>query len=184
MKIFFLATYLFSKLLPLLLLPLGASLLLIFISLKQRYWNLIKIAFIILWGFSLGLPSEIIWRWIEHPWNRLNTSQVSQADAIIVLSGGSLQKVPGNTKTFEWIDPDRFLAGIELFEAKKAPKILFTGVVNPYYKEIPPEGNIYIKKAIELGIPKNSISTTKKVFNTSDESKAIKEILNKEISQP
>ena len=49
---------------------------------------------------------------------------------------------------------------------------------------MPPKGNIYIEKAIKLGIPKNAISNTRKVFNTADESSAIKEILNQKIPQP
>ncbi len=61
---------------------------------------------------------------------------------------------------------------------------MFTGGTNPYNPEMPPEGNIYIKKAIDLGIPKTALSTTKRVFNTSEESKAIREILKEEDTQP
>ena len=94
------ATYLFSKLLPLLVLPLGASLLILFISLKKQSRYSIQVVFVILWSFSIGLTSEILWRWVEYPWQRLNENQVSKADAIVVLSGGSLQKVSSDTNFF------------------------------------------------------------------------------------
>ena len=39
------------------------------------------------------------------------------ADGIVVLSIGR-QSPPGNKEIIEWNDPDRFLAGLELYKAK------------------------------------------------------------------
>ena len=50
------------------------------------------------------------------------------------------------------------------------------------YPGLPPEGNIYIKEAISLGIPKKDLFTTYSVTNTLQEAKAVKKILNNEIS--
>ena len=85
---------------------------------------------------------------------------------------------PGNSKEIEWGDPDRFFAGLGLYNSGKADKIIFTGGVNPLASDLPPEGNIYIKKAISFGIPAKDLFTTYPVLNTYEEAKAVREILD------
>ena len=126
---------------------------------------------------SNGIISNLLFKSIEHPWKRLSISDVSKSDAIVVLSGGR-HKPPGNAGIIEWNDPDRFISGIKLYKANKANKLIFTGGFNPFKKNIPLEGNIYIQEALLLGIPKNDLHTTTFVMNTSQEAKAIKEKLN------
>ena len=46
---------------------------------------------------------------------------------------------------------------------------MFTGGVNPYRPELPPEGDIHFKEAISYGIPSSLFFTTKKVLNTFEE---------------
>ena len=80
--------YLLSKVLPLALLPLGLSLLLLFLGLIGRWrWPVIT-AVVLLWIFSLGLVSQNLWRWLEAPWQRRPAAAASSAEAIVVLSGG------------------------------------------------------------------------------------------------
>ena len=87
---------------------------------------------------------------------------------------------PGNTKIIEWYDPDRFLAGIDLYKANKSNRLIFTGGINPLSSDLPPEGDIYIKEAISMGLPKEDLFTTYPVNNTLQEAKAIKKLLNDE----
>lgn len=84
---------------------------------------------------------------------------------------------PGDAKIIEWNDPDRFMAGIKLLKGKKAEKLVFTGGISPYTKDLPPEGDINYKEAISLGIKENKILTTKSVLNTYEEANAVKEIM-------
>ena len=126
---------------------------------------------------SNGIISNLLFKYIEHPWKRLSISDVSKSDAIVVLSGGR-HKPPGNSGIIEWNDPDRFISGIKLYKANKANKLIFTGGFNPFKKNMPLEGNIYIQEALLLGIPKSDLHTTTFVMNTSQEAKAIKEKLN------
>ena len=130
--------------------------------------------------FSNGLVSDALWRLLEYPWKRLDYSSVDYSDGIVVLSS-SRHLPPGNTKIVEWHDPDRFLAGIDLYKAEKANRLIFTGGINPFSSGLPPEGNIYIMEAISMGIPKKDLFTTYPVTNTLQEAKAIKELLNSEI---
>ena len=137
-------------------------------------------AFIFLFIFSNGLFADILWRLLEHPWKRLDYSLVSPSDGIVVLSGGR-HLPPGNTKIIEWYDPDRFLAGIDLYKANKSNRLIFTGGINPLSSDLPPEGDIYIKEAISMGLRKEDLFTTYPVNNTLQEAKAIKKLLNDEL---
>ena len=130
--------------------------------------------------FSNGIFSDILWRFLEHPWERLDYSLVTPSDGIVVLSGG--RQLPlGNTKIIEWHDPDRFFAGIDLYNANKSTRLIFTGGVNPFSPNLPLEGDIYISEAISMGIPKENLFTTYRVNNTMQEAKAINKLLNIEI---
>ena len=131
--------------------------------------------------FSNGVFSNTLWRLLEHPWERLDYSMVNSADGIVVLSGGGINLSPVNKKIIEWNDPDRFLAGIDLYKANKSNRLIFTGGINPLISGLPPEGDIYIKEALSMGIPKEDLFTTYPVSNTLEEAKAIKKLLNDEI---
>ena len=137
-------------------------------------------ALIFLVIFSNGLFADILWRLLEHPWKRLDYSLVTPSDGIVVLSGGR-HLPPGNTKIIEWYDPDRFLAGIDLYKANKSNRLIFTGGINPLTSDLPPEGDVYIEEAVSMGLPKEDLYTTYPVNNTLQEAKAIKKLLNNEI---
>ena len=137
-------------------------------------------ALIFLIIFSNGLFADILWRLLEHPWKRLDYSLVAPSDGIVVLSGRR-HLPPGNTKIIEWYDPDRFLAGIDLYKANKSNRLIFTGGINPLSSDLPPEGDVYIKEAVSIGLPKEDLYTTYPVNNTLQEAKAIKKLLNNEI---
>ncbi len=134
--------------------------------------------------FSNGVISEGLWRFIENPWERLEISAVNSTDGIVVLSGGR-HLPPGNTKIIEWSDPDRFLAGINLYKAKKSNRLIFTGGIggiNQSASGLPPEGDIYIREAISMGIPRRNLFTTYPVNNTYQEARAVKKLLIDELS--
>ena len=154
------------------------TLLLVFIFRKKV--KFIYSAFIFLIIFSNGLFADILWRLLEYPWKRLDYSLVAPSDGIVVLSS-SRHLPPGNTKIIEWYDPDRFIAGIDLYKENKSNSLIFTGGINPLTSNLPPEGDIYIKEAISMGIPKEDLFTTYPVHNTLQEAKAIKKLLNNEI---
>ncbi len=118
---------------------------------------------------------------MEHPWRRLEYSSIKSADGIVVLSGGGIGPV-GVSNIIEWNDPDRFLAGIELYNTKKSPKLIFTGGANPLNPSKSTEGGFYQREALYMGIPKKDILVTKRIFNTLQEAKAIKELFNKELN--
>ena len=168
--------YLLSKLLPLAVLPLGLSLILLVVGLiGRRRWPVIA-ALLLLWVFSLGLMSQSLWRWLEAPWQRRAATAAPSADAIVVLSGGR-HPAPGAARVSEWRDPDRFLAGLDLYRAGKAPLLLFTGGASPFRPGQPQEGQRYLQEALQLGIPEAAMASTSSVVNTAEEAVAIRRLL-------
>ena len=161
--------------------PLGIVLILLFVFFLRKQTKFIYSAFILLIVFSNGLFSDTLWRLLEYPWKRLDYSLVDSSDGIVVLSSRR-HLPPGKTKIIEWNDPDRFLAGITLYKARKSNRLIFTGGINPLASDLPPEGDIYIKEAVSMGIPIDDLFTTNPVTNTLQEAKAIKKLLNNEIS--
>tara|TARA_B100000212_G_scaffold341629_1_gene325361 strand:+ start:688 stop:1386 length:699 start_codon:yes stop_codon:yes gene_type:complete len=152
--------------------------LLVFIFRKKAKFVYSALSLLII--FSNGLFADILWRLLEYPWQRLDYSLVAPSDGIVVLSGG--RHLPlGNTEIIEWHDPDRFFAGINLYKANKSNRLIFTGGINPLTSDLPPEGDIYIKEAVSMGVPKEDLFTTNPVNNTFQEAKAIKQLLNDEI---
>ena len=168
--------YLLSKVLPLLVLPLGAALgLLALAVLQRRHWPVVA-AMSLLWIFSTGVVSQLLWREVEHPWQRRSVERAPLADAILVLSGGR-HPAPGPAQISEWHDPDRFLAGVALFQSGRASRLLFTRGQNPFHPGLPPEGELYRAEAVDLGVPATSIGLTDRVTNTAQEANAIRRLL-------
>ena len=118
---------------------------------------------------------------LEYPWKRVDYSSIGVADGIVVLGTGR-NLPPGNSKIIEWNDPDRFFAGINLYKASKSYRLIFTGGINPFNLDIPPEGNIYVREAIEFGIPRSDLFTTYPVSNTFEEAKAIRKMFENQIN--
>ena len=165
-----------SKILPLAILPFGFSLILLLIGLITRWRWPVCMALTFLWFFSLGLVSQSLWRWLETPWQRRFAMDAPPADAIVVLSGGR-HPAPGAAHVSEWEDPDRFFAGLDLFRAGKAPRLLFTGGANPFRLGQFPEGQRYLQEAALLGLPEAAMASTPPVFNTADEAVAFRPLL-------
>ena len=93
-----------------------------------------------------------------------------------MLSGGR-HPAPGTAKVSEWHDPDRFLAGLDLYRQGKAPRLLFTGGASPFRPGQPPEGQRYLEEAEQLGIPAAAMQSTPPVVNTAQEAVAIRQLL-------
>jgi uncharacterized SAM-binding protein YcdF (DUF218 family) len=113
---------------------------------------------------------------LEYPYQPIPISSIKENDAVIVLSG-MLNQV-GNKKysTYEFNDPDRFFAGIDLIKQSKADKLIFTAGQLPWSDNGLPEGYVLKDKAISLGVP-GVILVTEKVKNTYEESLAVTKII-------
>jgi len=113
---------------------------------------------------------------LEYPYQPIPMSSIKENDAIVVLSGGLHQAGNKKYSTYEFNDPDRFFAGIDLIKQSKADKLIFTAGQLPWSDNGLPEGYVLKDKAISLGVP-GVILVTEKVKNTYEESIAVTKIV-------
>ncbi len=113
---------------------------------------------------------------LESSYKPIPISSVKENDAIVVLSGGLSKIGDKEYSTYEFSDPDRFFAGIDLIKQQKADKLIFTAGQVPWTENWKPEGFILKDKAIALGIP-GEILVTDKVQNTYEESIAVTKLI-------
>lgn len=132
-----------------------------------------------LYVFSTPIFAENFFKFIEGTEPRQTPYNVSKAEAIVVLSGMINQVKSTNGVYPEWIDPDRFFAGIDLYKSGKAPKIIFTKGKLPWDKSAQTEGDILKKFALDYGVPDSAIQLTGNVENTADEAKAVGKLMGK-----
>jgi uncharacterized SAM-binding protein YcdF (DUF218 family) len=115
--------------------------------------------------------------YIDGEERKKSIAEMNMADSIVVLSGMIEPIMTKQGIAYEWVDPDRFFAGIELIKAGKANTIIFTGGILPWQENIQPEGQVLAKFAESYGVLASQIIITKDVENTRDEAQAVREIL-------
>lgn len=164
--------FVLSKLLPLLVLPLGLCLLLLGWGIGRRRWAPIQASFALLWLMATPLTAQGLWRLLERPWEPLRPQTMPTAAAIVVLGGGR-HPAPGSLRRTEWVDGDRFFGGLELFRANRAPLLLFTGGALSLARGLPTEGDVHRQQALALGVPSKALAVTPYVRNTAEEAQAV-----------
>lgn len=165
--------------LPALMLPIGVTLLLLLVGVLSRRQTPILLGFIVLWLSSTPLIANVLVRSAEEWGERRQAIDASMADAIVVLSGGRLV-APGAARVSEWNDADRFYGGVELFQAGKAPLLIFTGGWAPWTPKAKPEGEILIEFAQALGVPALNMLTTGRVINTEEEARMVAALIDRQ----
>ena len=171
--------FLLSKLLPLLVLPLGIALLLLLWGLvRGSRWPALA-ALALLWVFATPLTAEGLWRWLERPYQRQSAAAVlagARPLAVVVLGGGR-HAAPGPARESEWIDADRFFAGVEAYQQLRRqglrPRLIFTGGWWPTQPQLPPEGEVLRQRALALGLPAADLFSTARVRNTAEEAQVV-----------
>jgi len=187
--------FLLSKLLPLLLLPLGLALLLLLWAAVRGGRSPVLAALAILWLFATPLTAEGLWRWLERPYQRQSAAMLlarpavppaavppaAVAPAAVVVLGTGRHPAPGPARISEWSDADRFFGGVEAFQQLRGqglrPRLIFTGGWWPTQPSMPPEGDVLRRRAIALGLPPADLFSTSRVRNTAEEARAIAALL-------
>ena len=164
------------KILPFIVSPLGIILIFLIISLfsKRRFY--VFLAFLVLIVSSNPLVGNYLMKKLEYPYQPIPISSIKEKDAIVVLSGALHQAGNKKYSTYEFNDPDRFFAGIDLIKQSKANKLIFTAGQLPWNDSGLPEGYVLKDKAISLGVP-GEILVTENVKNTYEESIAVTKII-------
>jgi len=192
-----------SKLLPLFFYPLGLSSLLIAIALVSLHWRskqsrnannsgkligllkknrfasvLMGIALVILLLSSNEVCSKWLLRSLE--WQYLPNGDLPQAEAIVVLGGGTRPRIAPRP----WYEiteaGDRILYGSLLYKQGKAPLLIVTGGRAEWLGEGGnPESEDMAAIAEILGVPPRAIIQESASFNTRDNAINTKQILLK-----
>ena len=165
-----------SKIVPLFLLPMGVTLILLMAGLVLRRRAFFMVALGVLYTGSIPLVGRQALKLIEGDAIRCLPQSAPSGDAIVVLSGGRIV-APGTSKISEWTDADRFFGGVELYQAGKAPLLVFTGGAAPWEPSAPSEGEILVGFARRYGVPAEAVVTTKRVYNTAGEAEAVARLL-------
>ena len=140
------------KILPFFLSPLGVSLILLILFFIYRKKNFVLLSLFILLVSSNLYVSNYLTKQLEYPYKPIPINLIKENDAVVVLSGMIHQVGDKNYSTYEFSDPDRFFAGIELIKQKKSDKLIFTAGQLPWTENWKPEGYILKDKAISLGV--------------------------------
>jgi uncharacterized SAM-binding protein YcdF (DUF218 family) len=165
--------------LPLLFMPLFISIALVILGLVLRRRWVSGLGITLLWLTSTPLLSSRLMRATELGAHRMPEEAAPDADAIVVLSTGRVV-APGPDRITEWTDADRFFSGVELYRARKAPLLVFTGARSAGAPSALSEGEVLSQYANELGVPAGSIRVSGSVTNTEDEAREVAAMLRSE----
>ena len=165
------------KFLPLIASPLFFVLIIILIGTYLKSKKITLFGLLVLIFCSLPIISNKLIFFLEKDYSPKHISNVSKADAIVVLSGMiSTIKTDGKL-IYEFGGAiDRILSGIDLFKEEKAPFLILTNGKLPWSLGIS-EGEYLKKFSINFGIPEDSILLTDNVQNTDQEAKSVKKLL-------
>jgi uncharacterized SAM-binding protein YcdF (DUF218 family) len=165
------------KILPLIFSPLIVTMLLVaygIIKNKKRY----SVAgLVLLYASSTFVIADFLFAKLEGQGLKIEAKDAPSADAIVVLSGMMMRVQGAGGSVAEWSDADRFFGGLDLYQAGKAPRLIFTGGLLPWEKTSQSEGAVLKAHAQRFGIPEASISVSGDAQNTEEEAVAVRAML-------
>jgi len=157
------------KILPTLILPVGLTLLLLVAAFSLRRWPIVMMTAGFLWLASLPCVSGFLLSELEGETREMSIREAPSADAILVLSG-MLGPDRGSGKKNNWGEGyDRFDAGIQLWQAGKAPLLVLTDPALSQSGQHETEGKRLQREAWKLGLPEDCVLLLGPVGNTADE---------------
>lgn len=143
---------------------------------KKRYS---MAGLVLLYASSTFLLADFLFEKLEGQALKIEAKDAPRADAIVVLSGMMIHVQGAAGPVSEWDDADRFFGGIDLYQAGKAPRLVFTGGLLPWEKTTQSEGVVLKAIAQRFGIPEENISVSDEAQNTEQEAVAVRALLNK-----
>ena len=172
--------FLLSKLLPLLVYPLGLGLLLQLAGLGSRRRPTLSRALgasgiAMVWLFAMPIASrQLIWG-LEERAAALTPKTIPSADAVVVLGGGLWPAVPPRTNAEVNERGDRLLTGVRLMQKGVANTLVTSGAQISFTTDDPAPAEAFAAKALaeELGIPSGQILTNPSSKTTAEEARDI-----------
>jgi uncharacterized SAM-binding protein YcdF (DUF218 family) len=170
------------KILPFALSPLVLLIVIVAYGLFKNKKSYGVMGLVLLYAASTFVVADFLFEKTEGKGIKANVLNAKQVDAIVVLSGMMIHVASTDGPVPEWDDADRFFAGVDLYEAGKAPKLIFTGGVLPWEKGLQSEGMVLKALAQRMGVPVSSISVSREVQNTAQEAEAVWDLFTAQVS--
>jgi uncharacterized SAM-binding protein YcdF (DUF218 family) len=167
--------FLLSKLLPLLVYPLGLSLLLqasALLGRRQRWAPWLGAAGLgLLWLAAMPVASRALNQMLERQALALMPQPLPRADAVVALGGGLRPPLPPRQAVEVSEAGDRLLTAVRLLRQGKADWLVVSGgsVSLRQQDPTPGEGGLASRLAIELGAPAAKIVSNGAGRNTAEE---------------
>ncbi len=170
--------FLLSKLLPLLVYPLGLGLLLQLAGLGSgrklsRALGASSIAMV--WLFAMPVTSrQLIWG-LEERATALAPQAIPNADAVVVLGGGLWPSIPPRKSVEVKEGGDRLLTGMRLMRQRKAGTLVTSGAQISFTAADPAPAEAFSAKVLaeELGVPSQRILPNPLSKTTAEEARDI-----------
>jgi uncharacterized SAM-binding protein YcdF (DUF218 family) len=170
------------KILPYALSPLVLILVLVAYGVFKNKKTYSILGLVLLYLSSTFVVADFLFAKIEGKGVRA-VAAAKPADGIVVLSGMLTHVASTAGPAYEWGDADRFFAGIDLYEAGKAPRLIFTGGALPWDKVAQNEGMVLKTFAQRMGVPEANITVSREAQNTAQEAQAVWELFATQGSQ-
>lgn len=170
-----------SKLLPLFFYPLGFACVLIVVALvtlrKRPSWaaTAMMLSLIVLLVGSSGLVARSLVRSLE--WQNIPSS-VPDAEAIVVLGGGTKSAVSPRPSVDLSEEGDRVLYAAELYQQKKAPLVIVSGGRISWHGSGTPESADMAALLDQLGVPAKAVVQDPDSLNTFENAVNVQKILD------
>ena len=174
-----------SKILPLLVLPIGvviillaAALLLILRGRRKIAAGLLAIALGVLWIASMPVVAARLYSSIEGRYPAISLDQVPDSGCIVLLGGAVSPPMPPRVD-IEFNDSvDRVYKAAELYRAGKAPVVIVAAGNQPWSQSRWAEAELIRELLVEWRVPGDSILLEGSSRNTRENALYSKEIIN------
>lgn len=170
-----------SKVISLLLYPLGLSLIFLVVRERLPSWRWLGwAALAILLFFSTPIVSQGLLASLEGQYPPVNPKSAPKARLIVIL-GGYLHSPSSQRPLSEFTDAgDRLLMGLRLYRANRAPQILLTGGNIEFLgRGVLPEAQAAKTLLIEWGVPEQAILIEDRSQNTHENAQFTQQLMTK-----
>jgi len=164
------------KILPFALSPLVIAMVLIMYGLVKKKGSYGLVGIFVLYVASTSVVADFLFEMLEGGALKTQAQAAGKADGIVVLSGmmTGVKSLQGPIQ--EWSDADRFFAGVDLYQAQKSMRLIFTDGRLPWDKAALSEGEVLKQYAERMGVPSSAISVSAEAYNTEQEALAVKQL--------
>jgi len=170
------------KILPYAISPLVLILVLVAYGVFKNKKKYSVVGLVLLYIASTSIVADFLFEKIEGKGIKAVVA-AQPADGIVVLSGMMTHVTSAAGPVYEWGDADRFFAGIDLYQAGKAGRLIFTGGALPWDKVAQNEGMVLKTFAQRMGVPEASITVSREAQNTAQEAQAVWDLFASRASQ-